>query len=155
MTHIRPYQPADDTACLALFDSNRPKYFTAPERDLFTTFLRRMDQPFFVAEIAGQVRACGGFTIDDFGVSYLDWGMVHGDSHRQGIGANLLQYRLDQIRKIPHAWCVLIDTSQHTAPFFARFGFQAFRTIPNGYQPGLDKIFMRLLWSPLPDRPER
>jgi hypothetical protein len=37
-----------------------------------------------------------------------------------------------------HAWCVLIDTSQHTAPFFARFGFEMIRVIADGYPPDLD-----------------
>ena len=45
--------------------------------------------------------------------------------------------RTRPIRQIAHTWCVLIDTSQHTAPFFARFGFEALRTIPDGYEPGL------------------
>ncbi len=147
---IREYRPHDESTCLSIFDSNRPKYFTASERDLFTAFLRRMDQPFFVTEIAGQIRACGGFHVDDYGVGILDWGMVHADCHRQGVGAILLKYRLERIRQTTHAWCVLIDTSQHTAPFFARFGFEAYRTIPDGYQPGLDKIFMRLVWAPHP-----
>jgi len=148
---IRNYRPDDGSACLHIFDSNRPKYFTGPERDLFGAYLQRADQPFFVAEVEGQVRACGGFRIDDFGVSFLEWGMVHQNWHRRGVGANLLQWRLDRIRQIGHAWCVLIDTSQHTAPFFARFGFESFRIIADGYQPGLDKVFMRLVWAPRPD----
>jgi predicted N-acetyltransferase YhbS len=145
---IREYRRDDESACLDIFDSNRPKYFTGPERDLFAAYLRRMDQPFFVAEVAGEVRGCGGFHVDDFGVGYLDWGMVRASWHRQGLGAKLLRWRLERIRQIAHAWCVLIDTSQHTAPFFARFGFEAFRTIADGYQPGLDKVFMRLVWAP-------
>ncbi|MGC4005213.1 MAG: hypothetical protein QM811_19675 [Pirellulales bacterium] len=61
--------------------------------------------------------------------------------------ADLLRWRLARIRQIAHARCVLLDTSQHTAPFFARFGFETTRTIADGYEPGLDKIFMRLDWK--------
>lgn len=147
MGDIREYRRDDEWACLDIFDSNRPKYFIAPERDLFAAFLRRMDQPFFVVDVMGQVRACGGFHVDDYGVGRLDWGMVRADWHHRGIGATLLRWRLDQIRQTDHAWCVLLDTSQHTAPFFAKFGFEAIRTIGNGYGPGLDKVFMRLLWA--------
>ena len=145
---IREYRPDDESVCLDIFDSNRPKYFAGPERDLFAAYLRRMDEPFFVAELVGQVRGCGGFRVDDYGVGYLAWGMVQANLHRQGMGANLLRWRLERIRQIAHAWCVLIDTSQHTAPFFARFGFETFRAIADGYQPGLDKVFMRLVWAP-------
>jgi len=144
---IRQYRPDDESACLDIFDSNRPKYFAEPERELFAAYLRRMDQPYFVAEVLGQVRGCGGFRVSDYGVGYLEWGMVQADWHRRGVGADLLQWRLERIRQIPHAWCILIDTSQHTAPFFARFGFETFRVIADGYQPGLDKVFMRLVWA--------
>jgi GNAT superfamily N-acetyltransferase len=145
MIAIRTYQPEDALACMALFDSNLPKFFTTPEREQFAAFLARMDCPFYVAVADGQIRGCGGFFVDDYGVTYLVWGMIHSAWHRQGIGAQLLQWRLDQIRQVPHAWCVLIDTSQHSAPFFARFGFKCYRLIPDGYQAGLDKVFMRLL----------
>lgn len=148
MGDIRQYRPGDESACLALLDSNRPKYFAGPERALFAAYLARLDEPFFVVEAPGQVRGCGGFRVNDYGVGYLLWGMVHADWHRRGIGADLLQWRLDRMRQISHAWCVLIDTSQHTAPFFARFGFEMFRVITDGYQPGLDKVFMRLVWPP-------
>lgn len=85
--------------------------------------------------------------MDEYGVAYLAWGMVDAGWHRRGIGKRLLARRLERIREVPHAWCVLLDTSQHSAPFFARFGFKAFRTIHDGYEPGLDKVFMRHLWA--------
>jgi ribosomal protein S18 acetylase RimI-like enzyme len=143
---IRVYQPEDELSCIEIFDSNLPKYFTVPERDLFIAYLRRLNPNYFVAEIEGRVRGCGGFRVDDYGIAYLAWGMVHSTCHQQGIGSSLLHFRLEEIRKVDYAWAVLIDTSQHSAPFFARFGFEVFRTIPNGYQAGLDKVFMRLVW---------
>jgi predicted N-acetyltransferase YhbS len=145
MIAIRTYQPEDAPACMAVFDSNLPKFFTTPEREQFAAFLARMEGPYFVARSGDQLCGCGGFFVDDYGVSYLAWGMVHSAWHRQGIGARLLQWRLELIEQVPHAWCVLIDTSQHSAPFFARFGFSSYRTIQDGYEPGLDKVFMRRL----------
>ena len=32
---IRPYAPADLDACLAVFDTNRPRYFISSERPAF------------------------------------------------------------------------------------------------------------------------
>jgi hypothetical protein len=66
-----------------IVDSNRPKYFTGPERELFLAYLRRMDHPFFVAEVAGEVRGCGGFRVDDYGLGYLERGMVRSNWHAQ------------------------------------------------------------------------
>jgi ribosomal protein S18 acetylase RimI-like enzyme len=149
MITIRPYAPENEATCMAIFDSNLPKYFTQAERDLFLNYLRRKDIVYFVAEHRDEVTGCAGYWIDDYGLAHLVWGMVHSARHLQGIGAALLKWRFERIRQTPYAWCVLINTSQHTAPFFARYGFQAIRTIPDGYQAGLDKIFMR---ATLPDR---
>ena len=103
-----------------------------------------------MAAADGRARGCGGFRVDDYGIAYLAWGLVHAGWHRRGLGAELLRWRLARIREVPHAWCVLLDTSQHTAPFFARFGFEPVRVLADGYQAGLDKVFMRLVWSARP-----
>ena len=65
MSTIRPFDPADRAACLALFDSNVPEFFLPGERAEFETWL---GQPFgsgeygeyFVLEDEGRVVACGG-----------------------------------------------------------------------------------------------
>ncbi len=145
MLRIRPYMGADHAACLAIFASNLPKFFAEYEREMFASYLLqdRKDESYFVAESEGSIRACGGFAVSEYGVAYLLWGMVEAQWHRRGLGSELLQWRLQRIREIPHAWCVLIDTSQHTAPFYERFGFSAFHQVNDGYQLGLDKIYMR------------
>ena len=147
--HIRPYSDADHSAGLALFNSNRPKYFAEDELGPFRAHLKkdREVEPYFVAECDGQVRACGGFFSNGFGVAYLAWGMVEQSWHRRGVGSALLEWRLRDLREDRRAWCVLIDTSQHTAPFYERFGFITFRQIDDGYEPGLHKIYMRLVWD--------
>lgn len=37
---------------------------------------------------------------------------------------------------------VALDTSQHTAPFYARPDFREVRRTPSGYGPGLDRVDM-------------
>ena len=146
MIAIRDYAPSDAAACLGLFDGNTPGYFAADERALFEAFLRRDDHEIFVAEESGIVVGCGGFKLNEYGVGYLVWGVVAAAWHGRGVGSALLRWRLEQMRAIPHAWCALLDTSQRTAGFFARFGFHAYRTVADGYVAGLDKVYMRLTW---------
>ena len=38
---LRPYSQADRERCLAIFDSNVPRFFAPDERELFATFLDR------------------------------------------------------------------------------------------------------------------
>lgn len=144
---IKNYNIADQHQCLALFDSNFPKYFAAHERPLFERFLAQEQAHFYCLAENHKVLACGGFRVDHFGLAYLAWGMVSQDQHRRGLGAQLLQYRLDVIKQQAPAWCVLLDTSQHSAPFFQRFGFKPYHTVPNGYTEGLDQVLMRYIWA--------
>jgi hypothetical protein len=59
---IRPYSRADKDACLAIFDSNLPQYFTPSGRSLLKRFLDNLPGPFQVLEDAeGTVLACGGY----------------------------------------------------------------------------------------------
>ncbi len=142
---FRPYTPADETDCLALFDSNTPKYFGSAERPDFENFLKRLPCPFFVVESEGLVIACGGYCAEQKTEKIvLAWGMVRSDLHRQGIGTFLLQERLKAIfRENPSAQ-IIIDTSQHSQSFFARFGFQQTGFTPNYYAPGLHRVDMEL-----------
>lgn len=145
MRTIRKYQESDMAACIAIFESNYPRYFVEHERPLFTNYLLRQPECYFLLEVKNVVRACAGFRVDDYGISYLAWGMVHSAWHRQSFGSQLLEYRIEQIRAVPHAWCIVLDTTQYSEPFYTRHQFRAFRNIPNGYGSGLDKILMRKL----------
>ncbi|MDO7874541.1 GNAT family N-acetyltransferase [Hymenobacter sp. ASUV-10] len=152
---IRPYTPADRAACLAIFESNMPRYFAPDELPGFARWLDAQDagrlayaeslaEPYFVVEVAGQVVACGGLGI------YLKqplltmaWGMVRNDLHHQGTGRALLQHRLQFAATHHPSYAVVLDTSQHTYPFFEKLGFQVTKVTPDGYGPGLHRYDMQ------------
>ncbi|MFB9992662.1 GNAT family N-acetyltransferase [Deinococcus oregonensis] len=146
---IRDYHPEDRAACLAVFRSNTPDYFTDDEVAEFETFLDTMTDPYFVLELEGQIMACGGvFVRRDGQTAGLAWGMVHRAQHRQGYGRALLDRRLTWLGvHAPHVTAVTIETSQHSAPFFARLGFNTTRIQPEGFALGLDQHDMRLSLS--------
>ena len=142
---FRPYTPADESACLRLFDSNTPKFFGTKERPDFESFLHRQHCPYYVVELEEQVIACGGYGSDpQIGDVWLAWGMVRDDLHRQGVGTFLLQERLKAIFQENPAAKVIIDTSQHSQTFYARFGFKVTKTTPDYYAPGLHRVDMEL-----------
>jgi predicted GNAT family N-acyltransferase len=142
---FRAYAPADETDCLKLFDSNTPKYFGVKEHPSFESFLQRQPCPFFVVEAEELVIACGGYCpTKNSDEIVLAWGMVRGDLHRQGVGTFLLQERLKMIFAENPAAKVIIDTSQYSQSFFARFGFQATQLTPDYYAPGLHRVDMEL-----------
>ena len=131
---VRPYSPNDLAACLRLFDSNRPSYFTAEERGRFETFLAPPPGNYYVLENDGDLLGCGGFAVEpEAGLVSLTWGMVRQDLHRKGLGKFLLFYRLREIGKLPGISMVRLETSQPTAGFFEKAGgFRVVTHEPDG-----------------------
>ncbi|WP_369939899.1 GNAT family N-acetyltransferase [Xanthomonas medicagonis] len=147
MDTIRNYSPEHFGACLALFDGNVPAFFSAEERPDFMRFLTHHAAAWHyrVIECAGEVIACGGYSISTDGTTAsLCWGMVHPTLHRQGLGTMLLLARLEALRLRPDIEQVVLDTSQHTQAFYARFGFVVKQVMPDGYSAGLDRWDMAL-----------
>ena len=140
---ITEYKEKYKFDCLAVFDSNTPKYFSEDERDVFEDFLdiEKKENPYFVVKLNNMVVGCGGYEVSGSKAG-LTWGMVLNSCHNQQVGTKLLQYRLRQIQ--PLAEIVLIDTSQYTETFFKKFGFIATNKIQNGYGAGLHKVYMQL-----------
>ena len=142
---MRPFRPVDAPACLAIFDSNVPPFFLPSERDEFAAFLAEPGGTYLVGAIDERVIACGGYwLLPHAPVAALTWGMVHREYHRQGLGRELLQHRLAALRQQPGLVAVVLQTSQHSAPFFLRAGFVVEEVRPDGYGPGLDDIRLRL-----------
>ncbi len=140
----RPYRPSDFAACLAMFDGNVPQFFAATERADFADFLRdHGDLPYLVIEQGGAVVACGGVDVTK-GRGCLTWGMVDRNRQGQGLGRVLTTARLDLLRAQPEVREVAIETSQHTAGFYAGLGFKITRVTPDGFGPGLDRVDMVL-----------
>jgi len=139
---VRRYQHDDLAACIAVFDSNVPKFFHATERAGFEEFLED-PWPYIVMENDGAIVGCGGWDREeDEKLACLTWGMVRSDVHNSGLGRFLLLYRLREIAKMGGVERVRIDTSQHTADFFRKQGFKVVGVEKDGYAPGLDRIEM-------------
>ena len=147
MTQSRSYRLEDQAGCLALFDSNTPRFFDASERDSFVGFLQdqALRWPYQVIELDGRIVGCGGHAVEADGVSVaLCWGMVDNDLHGQGLGRVLTEARIAAARATPGIARVILNTSQHTQGFYARFGFEAEKVTPDGYAPGIDRWDMVL-----------
>lgn len=151
---IRRYEARDRGACLAIFDSNCPPFFDPSERALLEGWLDARElgrlrhatslaEEFLVLERGGAVLACGGFyVLQAQPLASMVWGMVHRDHHREGLGRELLLERIERVASEFPSCAIVLDTSQHTAPFFERLGFRVTATKPDGYGPGLDRIDM-------------
>lgn len=151
-THRR-YQDTDREACMALLDSNVPRFFSDHERPDFIEFLGTADRAYLVVTNGNTVVGCGGFTLSDNNrVANLCWGMVHRDHHGKGLGALLLRARLQAIAANAPACFVRLATSQFTAGFYQQYGFVVQSIQPDGFAPGLDAVEMRLSLQSMPPK---
>ena len=150
-TRARPYAAGDREACLAVFDSNVPRFFRTSERREFEDFLGRLPGPYVVLEDPpGTIVGCGGHAVDPAdGTADLCWGMVRADLHGRGLGRLLTRLRINAAAADPAVRLIRLHTSQHTAGFYEREGFRVLRTTHDGYAPGLDRVDMaRAVRSP-------
>ena len=145
--HVRDYTDGDFDACLALFDSNVPGFFTMPERPAFVEFLQHLPGPYLVIEQGDDgVVACGGYAIvNEERRADLCWGMVRQDLHGSGLGRLLTEARLQRAMSHAGIEVVALNTSQHTTGFYERLGFVVTEVIQNGYAEGLHRCEMRLV----------
>lgn len=140
----RRYRPADRWAAVGIFDSNIPESFLESEREQFLAFIDGDQGPYLVAEDrAGSIIGCGGIAQVGSGVT-LCWGIVNRRYHRRGVGRFLLRVRLGMAAALPGITEVLMNTSNETAPFFEREGFQTVKVMPNFFREGLHRHDMRL-----------
>jgi hypothetical protein len=140
---LRRYRPEDRAACLALFEGNIPGSFFPHEIPSFLEFLDYFTGPYLVVEEGGDVVACGGLAEHPEHAT-LCWGMVARDRQRQGIGRFLLRARLALAACMPDVRQVIMNTSQQTAPFFAKEGFETRRVTLHSYGPGQHRYDMEL-----------
>lgn len=144
----RAYLSEDRAACLAIFDSNLPRYFAPEERADFGTFLDSLtteDWPYLVLTEDQRVVACGGLIVDaGLRQAALTWGMVDRARHGGGLGRQLTLFRLDLARATPGIDRVVMETSQHTRGFYDRLGFVVTKVTPDGFGAGIDRCDMVL-----------
>lgn len=123
-----------------------PKFFAEEALQFFIDFLDRdIEDNYYVVEKDGNIVACGGVFLEDNGLEAgLSWGMVHMDQHKSGIGRMLTEYRIDLLKGVYPGKIYKVDTSQHTAGFYLKRGFETMEVIPDGFAKGLDKYVMKM-----------
>jgi len=142
--NIRIYTSQDKNACIAIFDSNCPRYFLDHERAEFIDWLEKEDRlEYYVLEIDDEILACGGiYKDDDLDQVGFAWGMVSRSHHGKGLGSALAKHRIKILDdKFPSYDCKL-STSQLTDAFFAKHGFVQTAYEKDGWGKGMDKVTM-------------
>ena len=75
-------------------------------------------------------------------IATLSWGMVDRNYHRNGIGTQLTNYRLNLLQSYKLDLKISLDTSQHSYLFYEKFGFKIVDIENDGYEKGMHKYNM-------------
>jgi len=140
---MRSYLEADQCQCLALFDANCPEFFDPGERADYVEFLDARPAGYQVCVVGAALVGAFGVCERSEGGLALRWILISPAAQGQGVGRAMMVQALE-ICRARRAVALHISASQKSAPFFARFGARAIRTLPQGWGPGLDRIEMLL-----------
>jgi N-acetylglutamate synthase-like GNAT family acetyltransferase len=141
---FRRYTAADRSTCIAILESNMPRFFSELDRVEYLAFLEAPGGTYSVLEQSGgNIIGCGGIATSAQGsVGILTWGMIHSNYHRQGWGRQLAFWRLRQLSEYASIKKIILNTSQETAGFYEMLGFHTTEFLPNFYCEGLHCLKM-------------
>lgn len=143
---IRPYTQNDKEAVLALIKLNTPKYFAEAEEQDLVTYLEQEIESYFVIEEEGEIIGAGGINwLENKTEARISWDMFHPKHQGKGLGSQLTQYRIEQIKTIPTVEKIVVRTTQLVFPFYAKQGFQLQYTIKDYWATGFDLYHMEIL----------
>jgi|GEM_PF-2590374 len=140
-----PFESRYTRDCLTLFCGNLSGYFSPDEVNDYRQFLNQLESNdhYYVGFIDHQVVACGGWDKQARGY-FLRWGIIDQSRHKQGLGRQLLAFRIDRIYQQNGPVDIFIKTSDKAHGFFMKFGFCVDQIFPDGIYPGIDEYQMHL-----------
>lgn len=154
MVTIKPYVPQHKERLLEIFRSNMPVYFAEEELPLFDAFLDQdidAQRPYWVVFDRDVIVGCGGIGVNE-PTQYttvphviMCWGMVHQDLHKKGFGKALLEYRIEQSKVVFPETRIALGTTQHSAPFFEKYGFKTVYYEKDHWAKDMDLYQMELI----------
>lgn len=100
-------------------------------------------EPYYVYFIGEKAVACAGiYARHEDKEAGMAWGMVLNEKHQQGIGSQITQIRIREIKNKYPDYTIRLKTTQHTAPFYEKMGFKTVKIDPNGFTEGMDCFWM-------------
>lgn len=137
---IRNYTQSDKGKLIELLQLNTPDYFDPSEEIEFSDYLDTDSEHYFVFEENDNILGCGGINYGfDQGKSVrISWDMIHPSAQGRGIGSQLVQFRIEQIRKDSQVEKIIVRTSQLVYLFYAKQGFVLDKVEKDYWSPGYD-----------------
>lgn len=142
---VRPYQPSDEGAVLALLRLNIPHFFAEAEADDFKKYLASEREDYFVMEQNEQIIGAGGINyFPTYNKARISWDFFHPDFHGKGFGSQLLQHRIEHVKNLKQYSLLEVRTSQLVYKFYQKNGFVLRKKVANYWAEGFDLYRMEM-----------
>lgn len=136
---IRPYTPADKETVLELIRLNTPTFFAPEEEEELVYYLDNEIEQYFILELDNQIVGSGGFNYSkNPKVAYLSWDIIHPDFQGKTLGSQLLEYRMEQLKKDKKIQIITVRTSQFVYPFYKKHNFRLEEVVEDYWAEGYD-----------------
>ena len=127
-----------------------PEYFAKDELSDFQDYIKNISKTkdgwtdsFYILKRDKKIVGCAGLGLNKSKkIATLSWGMVDKNYHRNGIGTQLTNYRLNLLQSYKLDLKIRLDTSQHSYLFYEKFGFKIEDIEKDGYEKGMHKYNM-------------
>ncbi|MGD1842961.1 MAG: GNAT family N-acetyltransferase [Thermonemataceae bacterium] len=150
---IRKYNEKDKPDLIKLLKLNTPKFFAPLEEKDFIDYLNNHSESYYVVEESTQIIGAGGlnYGFDKGTTARISWDIIHPNKQGQGIGTELIKYRIEEIKKHPHISKIVVRTTQLVYKFYEKIGFQLEKVENNFWAKGFDLYEMTIQLNHQPE----
>ena len=143
---IKTYQNTDQEKLVQLLRLNTPQFFDPSEEKDFIKYLNTDSDNYFVFKNDNELIGCGGINyFKEDALARISWDMVHPHHHGKGVGKQLVQFRINEIKKKEGINKIVVRTSQFTFKFYKKMGFELEKIEKDFWAKGFDLYQMIIL----------
>ncbi len=140
---IREYIDSDKPEVLNLLLSNMPKYFDSKEAKDFEEYLDFKREKYYIVILDNTIIGAGGINyFPEERTARLSWDIIHLGYQGRGIGRNLAEYRIKQIKINGNIGSIVVRTTQLVYHFYQKLGFVLEKTEKDYWAIGFDLYYM-------------
>ena len=142
---IRKYLNSDKPKIIELLRKNTPHYFDSSEEKDFENYLDNEIEDYFVYEINSEIIGAGGINyFTEQKLARISWDMIAPNSHGNGIGKKLTQYRINHIKEKENIELIVVRTTQLVYKFYEKMGFELEKIEKDFWAKGFDLYQMEM-----------
>lgn len=142
---IRAYTTEDKPKVIELLRQNIPKYFDPSEESDYENYLYNEVEEYFVYEQNFEIIGAGGINyFPEEKLARISWDMINPKSQGNGIGKELVQYRINLLNADPNIELIVVRTTQLVYKFYEKMGFGLEKVEKNFWAKGFDLYQMQM-----------